>query len=81
MPKTHNEILRSDEYFRSISVGDVVTTTKNDYRRGKPSIVIDVGKASLDDYLRLKVRTCDNEDYFVSQQDLIYFEDYPLFSI
>ena len=78
MPKKHNESLRSDAYFRSIAVGDVVTTTKNDYRRGKPSTVIAVGKVSLDEYLRLKVETCDKEEFFVSQQDLVYFEDYPL---
>ena len=70
--------LRSDAYFRSIAVGDVVTTTRNDYRRGKPSTVIAIGKVSLDEYLRLKVETCDKEVFFVSQQDLVYFEDYPL---
>ncbi|MGY3709016.1 hypothetical protein ACWOA5_08010 [Granulicatella adiacens] len=78
MPKKHDESLRSEAYFRSIAVGDIVTTTKNDYRRGKPSKVVAIGKASLDEYLRLKVETCDKEEYFVSQQDLVYFEDYPL---
>lgn len=78
MPKKHNESLRSDTYFRSIEVGDIVTTTKNDYRRGKLSTVIAVGKVSLDEYLRLQVETCDKEKFFVSQQDLVYFEDYSL---
>ncbi|WP_049555174.1 MULTISPECIES: hypothetical protein [unclassified Granulicatella] len=78
MPKKHSDRFRSDEYFRSIALGDVVTTTRNDYRRGKPSTVIDIGQVSLDEYLRLKIETCDKEEFFVSQQDLIYFEDYPL---
>lgn len=78
MPKKCNHDFRSDEYFRSITVGDIVTTTQNNYRKGKVLTVIDIGKASLDDYLRLKVSTSEKETFFISQKDLVYLEDYPL---
>ena len=37
-----------------------------------------IAVGDVDEYLRLKVETCDKEEFFVSQQDLVYFEDYPL---
>lgn len=79
MPKNKKHELGSEEYFRSISIGDIVTSTENNYRKGKPAKVIAIGKATLDEYKRLKVQTQDNDDYFTSQKNLVYLEDFKHF--
>lgn len=79
MPKNKDDIINGTKYHLSIKKGDEVTSLVYGKHRGVKSTVVGYGQIHYGYFKTLLVKTDTGYSFYINQQYLCYWEDFPKF--
>ena len=76
MPKNEEDIIKGTNYYKSITVGDKVTSLVYGLFRGERSTVKKIAQLQYGYFTRLLIETDSGRQFVAEQKNLMYWEDF-----